>query len=482
MYKLKSKMQYYFTIYRGRFMALVIGVPITLVAIVLLVSSLTYAWNEENFAWNEENILVDERFELVSLVFRLAGDPNFSHLNTEYQRSLNETFDEFADHPAVEYTRWLGSVLSFCAVLLMAVHLERQDDGFRLSDNIGALVACRRWTPITAVRFVELLNDFYVDTDFAEFFYHNMRYFYTRSEYTFRRFAYMDREWFRQFGLNPDNLRVIIAPSQSRNNYAARVWGLSADDTIVYSAINSYNYHILIHEFVHGFANHLGDVLYHTNEEFRMWSDASVDLHRFPAYPSGLNMGYEYLTRAFTWLYFSETQNRCVESEIDAAVRNGWPYLMNVFNLIQEIEPEYIADIVKNAPEVVTVHCAVPGYISAAAKAALTDIIGANFSFGGEFLRVNTFIEPYWVIRFHPIDTAGELFSTEELIMHNINNFPTQKGELVLLIDYDGILVEYMNLPTAYRYFLHIDIGPGGEHDQDFRDPIFRAFHVIPLK
>jgi len=48
-----------------------------------------------------ENHLVDERYELVALIFRLAGNIEYNEVKTKYQRKLNLQFENMKDHPAV---------------------------------------------------------------------------------------------------------------------------------------------------------------------------------------------------------------------------------------------------------------------------------------------------------------------------------------------------------------------------------------------
>ncbi|MCL2046989.1 MAG: DUF4932 domain-containing protein [Oscillospiraceae bacterium] len=66
--------------------------------------------SEHSFIENNEifatyiNGFVDERFELISLVFRLAGRSEYNETSTDYQRRIDSIFNEYRQHPVVTYT------------------------------------------------------------------------------------------------------------------------------------------------------------------------------------------------------------------------------------------------------------------------------------------------------------------------------------------------------------------------------------------
>jgi len=285
--------------------------------------------------------LVDERFELVSLVFRLAGNPEYGVADTEYQRELNSRFDGHKRHPVVEYARQnLG--FGYDAVFNMAVHLEKAGGKFALIDNTGYLFhGGERWTRDNANTFVELLNGFYADAGFAEFFAEHSGLY---AEYG----AAFDRDvlgrfnfnWFEAHGLNPDNMRIVLSPSTGKNNYAAQVYGASPRDSVVYAALPCLKKYpegyacLPAHEFAHSFANPAAQALYEENEEFRKWCDDSVNLGLLPWYPMGLSMAGEYLANAYESLYMAENLGANVEEELETHRRMGFTYIADVYALI----------------------------------------------------------------------------------------------------------------------------------------------------
>ena len=290
---------------------------------------------------------VDKRFELVSLVFRLAGRPEHNDISTSYQRRLASTFDNYRQHPLVTYTAQ-NLHFGYDAVFAMAIHLEKIGNEFTLISDTDFLFAEMggfvSWTRENAAEFIELLNDFYVYANFSEFFHENAAYFTEHSErFQNALYNYINFEWFRQHGFNPDNMRVVLSPSSSQNGYGGWIYGRTPDETIVYAALpGSRDYSgfrcFVIHEFAHAIGNPIAKVWYLENEDFRRWSDDSVDLIRMPFYSSGMIMAFEYVTRAYTILYMVENTDADLLQLLRAEYLNGFPYIQEVYAMITEHE------------------------------------------------------------------------------------------------------------------------------------------------
>jgi hypothetical protein len=108
---------------------------------------------------NDLSNMVDERFELLSLVFRLAGREEYNDADTEYQQRLASEFANFKDHKAVKYAA--GLPLAYDAVFNYAVHIIKDGGRFVLLEDLNSLTADGRWRQRTAAEFIALLNDFY---------------------------------------------------------------------------------------------------------------------------------------------------------------------------------------------------------------------------------------------------------------------------------------------------------------------------------
>ena len=116
-------------------------------------------------------VRVDPRVELVSVVFRLAGAPEYNRTESDYSAAVDAHFAPHARHTAVKMARKLRLKrgIAYNAPVDLAVHADPLMRPLvpldprppRLDD---------RWTPRDAERFLVKLQDFAVDSDFAAFF------------------------------------------------------------------------------------------------------------------------------------------------------------------------------------------------------------------------------------------------------------------------------------------------------------------------
>lgn len=118
-------------------------------------------------------VRVDPRVELLSIVFRLAGNPEYNQsADYTYAHDVDRHFRLFKDHPAVLAARALRNEhgVSFDAVMSMAIHL---DDPPALSERIPfdhpPKNLDRRWPVDGARAFLEQLRAFVKDSGFEQF-------------------------------------------------------------------------------------------------------------------------------------------------------------------------------------------------------------------------------------------------------------------------------------------------------------------------
>jgi len=119
-------------------------------------------------------VRVDPRFELFSVICRLAGYPEYDQgLIEPYNRIVDEHFRSHAGHPVMELARTLRRQdgVSYDAVASLAVHVS---DPPALAERVPLdarpQTLDHRWRPETARRFLELARDFAKGSDFAAFF------------------------------------------------------------------------------------------------------------------------------------------------------------------------------------------------------------------------------------------------------------------------------------------------------------------------
>ena len=286
--------------------------------------------------------MVDERFELIAVICRLAGrpeysSPDFGAYNTDYHKNVAETFAQFAEHEAVMYAKQIAHILHYDKAFKFAVHITKVSGVFVFIDDINSLFVTwgeeTGWDEETANEFLRLYNKFYVDTNYAEFYDSHRTLFEEATEKFIEGFyKHIDFSWFGKY-VDISNLRCIY--SLSSGNYGATV-----NDTIIYSLVHGGTPPI-IHEFCHSFANPLADRWYNENPEFKKWCDDSVNLQKLPFYSDGLVMAFEYVTRAYDILYgvqHGENLDERLSKERDYKYKDSFKYIKEVYDMILELE------------------------------------------------------------------------------------------------------------------------------------------------
>jgi hypothetical protein len=121
-------------------------------------------------------VRVDPRVELLSIVFRLAGNPEYSMPSAQspYSEAVEAHFGPFRDHPVIQRARLLRQQrgISYDAVMSLAVHLKMDQamiPSLRTPLKPRPPQLENRWTTQDAAEFVDLLAAFARDADFKAF-------------------------------------------------------------------------------------------------------------------------------------------------------------------------------------------------------------------------------------------------------------------------------------------------------------------------
>ena len=166
---------------------------------------------------HEITVKVDPRVELMSIIFRLAGHPEYNQPNSKspYADDVEEHFGDFRKHAVIQTARELRATrgVSYDAVMGMAIHVQDVHElkpcipFKRKPERLDA-----RWKPAEADEFLQHARQFVEDTRFEEFFaQHKDLYEQTaaRMSKKLRERAYLD--WFNTFfGARPGAEFVVI--------------------------------------------------------------------------------------------------------------------------------------------------------------------------------------------------------------------------------------------------------------------------------
>lgn len=218
-------------------------------------------------------VMVDPRVELLSIVFRLAGNDEYNRGRVEsYTEEVEKHFGIYRNHPTVELARQLRAKqgISFDAVMAMAGHIS-DTESIRERVPLDPLPPTldNRWTPRSAREFLEKLRAFVTDSDFNGFFrQHQELYDLTaaRMRAVLQKHAHL--EWFDSFFGPRQGADFILAPAllNGPGNYGVRcrtpqgeqlfcILGVWSTDVKGLPAFTKDALPTVIHEFTHSYTN-----------------------------------------------------------------------------------------------------------------------------------------------------------------------------------------------------------------------------------
>lgn len=295
-------------------------------------------------------IRVDPRVELLGIVFRLAGHPEYNRAVVKpYVDAVETQFGPFRDHAVVRRARELRASrgVSYDACMSFAVHLT--DDGTlqeRVPFDPRPDGLDSRWTPAEARAFLQDLQAFAAESKFAEF-YDRERPLYDVA--VSRMKALLDRdahlEWFPAFfGARPGSrFAVALAMLNGPSNYGPHV-RLSEDAEELHAILGVWAVdpegqplfgtgvvETLVHEFCHSYANPVVDrheaALRPAGE--KLYAPVAVAMQR-QAYGDWTTMMRETVVRACTLRYISRYQGpvavvRRTLDELNRSFRSAGP-------------------------------------------------------------------------------------------------------------------------------------------------------------
>ncbi|HET9377928.1 MAG TPA: DUF4932 domain-containing protein [Chthoniobacterales bacterium] len=299
---------------------------------------------------------VDPRVEMVSIVFRLAGSPEYSMSPLKkYTDDIDAYFSQHKEHPAVVLARKMAIErdLGFDAAMGMAVHLSPPPELKPLvafSDQIPDV----RYGKDNATAFAALLASFYRDTKFDRFFAAHRK-FYELAEGRFHSaLGGIDLNWYKGFyrTIPAGEYRLVLGLNNGGGNYGVRVvWPDGHDDR--YSVIGCWSQDAsgdptfsddylptIIHEFNHSFVNPA--VLKHKEElasAEEIYKKVSDRMHA-EAYFDSNTMVIESLVRAAVIQYL-ETRaidKKAIRRQITQEQTTGFVWMDELVDLLQQYQ------------------------------------------------------------------------------------------------------------------------------------------------
>ena len=279
-------------------------------------------------------VRVSTRVELLSIVFQLAGAPEYNQLNAKspYAQRAQTYFRDFAGHEVVKLARQYRKDhgVSYDAVMSYAVHLE---------DAAGAPLTPlkpkilfgfnperldKRWNNERADKFLEALNRFAEDSKAGKFFAENQALFDQAAANLSQRVnARPYRVWLDSFFGGKSTATFTAFPGMLNGgaNYGVGVRyadgreeilpviGVHKFDAAGIPVFEEADAPVIVHEFCHSFTNPLVDKnIKELLPSFEKLFPLRAQLMRQQAYASAKEMAYETLVRAATVRYAVEKE------------------------------------------------------------------------------------------------------------------------------------------------------------------------------
>ncbi len=305
---------------------------------------------------------VDARVELLSIIFRLAGNPEYNQPNSAspYAEAVAERFGAFRDHAAIESAARLRRErgVSYDAVMSMALHIA---DAETLAERIPFDQQPERldgrWRLEEARAFLEEAGAFARDTRFSEFFTEHATLFEAAAARMEARLAerrYV--EWFdRFFGARPGaTFHVHVGMLLGGGNYGCGirfadgreeitpVLGVYEFDAAGVPVIGAGVAGTVAHEFCHSYTNalvdrHLGSL---RPAAERIFAPRAGLMQRM-AYGNWQTMMYESLVRACVVRFVSASEGeRAAAKEAQSQHAMGFVWIGELAQALAQYESD----------------------------------------------------------------------------------------------------------------------------------------------
>ena len=305
---------------------------------------------------------VDERVELLSIVFRLAGNDEYNmNQLPAYSADIDHFFAPFKEHGAVQMARRLAQKgddgVGFDAVMAMAISLS-PPPALKPLVKLTARTPDKRWGEVDAQKFLPRLRDFYRDSKFASFYAAHQPMYHLAEERFASLLGAVDLGWYRRFyGKGPDlAYHLVLGMNNGGGNYGPRL-SLPTGRDELFSIIGCWTHDeagsptypsdqgylsTIIHEFNHSFVNPA--VAEHWKDFSgvdQVYATIATQLKRM-AYGNAETMVNESLVRAGVIVYFLQRgeASRDNQRRIRQEQRNGFFWMDRLVEKLKQYQAE----------------------------------------------------------------------------------------------------------------------------------------------
>lgn len=305
----------------------------------------------------------DQRVELLSIIFRLAGSPEYSRgAIPGYEAAIDAHFQQFREHEAVRLARELRRKdgVSYDAVMSLAVHVTNIETlAERVPLDRRGILLDARWHG-EARRFLEAARWFVAETRYLEFV-QSQKPLYETADRRLKGFteSALDQAWFGRFFGAQAGARFIVVPGlvNGNSNYGAKFRGADGGEEI-YAILGVWSVDstgapvfgpmmrdVLVHEFVHSHTNPLIDA--HGRELAAAAAKifgTVAEAMRAQAYGEPRVVLYESLVRGCVARYIlAHGSEAAARRAIQADMQDSFFWAPEVYDLLGEYERDRAA-------------------------------------------------------------------------------------------------------------------------------------------
>ncbi|AWG24267.1 DUF4932 domain-containing protein [Flavobacterium kingsejongi] len=303
---------------------------------------------------------VDQRVELLSIVFRLAGNPEYNmKLDKNYVKDIEDYFGAYRSHTVVSFAKKLHTEkgMGFSKVMFLAVALELKNNKFSIIKQSGNTLK-GKWDEKDAIQFVALLNDFYKVAAFEKFFKDHETNYKDATSLFDHSVATFDQKWYLDYyGDHEVDYRVVIGFGNGGANYGPSVKPVG-QKKLVYAIMGSWTFDeqgkpffpeavylpYLIHEFNHSFIDHILEEDTTIEQQLKSSGEALLEAQKMAmkleGYEDWHSLIDESLVRASVVRYLMDhgATATVVQQEITTQTQKGFVWIKDLVSLLGAYE------------------------------------------------------------------------------------------------------------------------------------------------
>lgn len=280
------------------------------------------------FCHSQYRANVDERFELTSIVFALAGVPEYCQIMIpSYLQDIRDQLTRYEMTHPINYIRELNQIhgIGYDAVSTTAAMLEIKNGKICLQPQYEITKISEidsRWNDKLFTKYLKMLNVFYKQSNFHQFFLEHKDLYRTAEEGADEVLRGTISTWFDSFYGNgiDETFKFYLSLCNGPCNYSLPsggiLIGMQTDEDGLPSLDISGGMFLVIHELSHLFTNPIIEVHWHEMEDAaNKFYPYVKDMMELNAYGNAKIAFGEGLNNLFTIMYIKDTDQHKEDME-----------------------------------------------------------------------------------------------------------------------------------------------------------------------